>query len=247
MRAQQGLGVFSSPSGGSEAVAQEQGRKTPRAGRPPGTAGAAAERGLSHLSDAELLAMLLAGRDRTPALVESTRQRLLDLGGLSRLAGIDRKELLRWQLDERQAETLLAAVELAARLARAVVPLGTPFARPREVVAYLWQRYGESRQEMVGAAWLDGRRRLICERVLVRGALEPLAVDPLPLLDEAIGRGAPGILLFHLRPPGDAGPSSEALALSRRLLERCEEKGLDFVDHLLIRSPAFWMSLRELW
>ncbi|HVT59673.1 MAG TPA: JAB domain-containing protein [Thermoanaerobaculia bacterium] len=231
------------PAGATQALARGDESTTPRPA-PPLAPGAAALRGLS---DAELLATFLGRHDRAAPLVEKTRDLLAELGGLAGLAALDRQAADRRRLGGRQATLLLAAVELAARLARTVLPLATPFARPREVVDYLWQRYGASRQELIGAAWLDGRRRLISERVPVRGALQPLALDPLQVVDEAFVRGASGILLFHLRPPGEPGPSPEALALSRRLLERCEERGLDFVDHLVIRSPAFWISLREFW
>lgn len=148
-------------------------------------------------------------------------------------------------VDPETATLLLAALEIGRRLAMEEVPRVRPLDKPRAVTTYLALRYLRRTQEVMGALYLDRRHGLIRDHEVFRGCLERAAVEPRPILQEALALGATGIVLFHTHPSGDPSPSLEDLAFTRRTADAAEALGLELLDHLVIAGVERWESLRE--
>jgi DNA repair protein RadC len=203
------------------------------------------EGGPRGLSDAELLAVLLrTGCPGTSALTVAI-ELLAKHGGLVGLVGSDPRSLRRPGLGPAKAATLLAAVEIGRRLARAELPHRDLLSRPSSVARYLHLRYGERGQEVMGALYLDIRNRLVAEREHYLGTLQRAAVEPREVLKEGLLRGAAAVVIFHTHPSGDPTPSAEDLVFTRRMAEAGEVVGIRVVDHLIIGRGGRWTSLRE--
>ena len=123
------------------------------------------------LSDAELIAILLKGGRKGASVLDLSRELLFQAGGLRGLANSCTKSLRRNGVGEVKIATLLAAVEIACRMAAAAVPVQEPLSRAAEVGRYIDLRYGRSGQEVMGALYVCARHRLIGERELYRGTL----------------------------------------------------------------------------
>ncbi len=203
-------------------------------------------RGAAALGDAELVAILLrTGRPGCSALDMARELLKSNGGGLATLALSDAAVLLERGLGAARSATLLAAVELGRRLARAELTDREPMARPAAVASYLTLRFAAIDQEILGALYLDSRNRLLGERELYRGALASAAAEPRRILREGLLLGAAGCIVFHTHPSGDPNPSAEDLAFTRRLAEAGEAVGIRLVDHLVLGAPGRWASLRE--
>jgi len=202
-------------------------------------------RGCQALSDAELLAVLLrTGRRGTSALAVA-RRLLAEAGGLVGLAGSDPRTLRRPGLGPAKTASVLAAIEVGRRLARAELPERQPLSRPAKVASYLDLRYGHVGQEVMGALYCDARHRLLAERELFRGTLHRAAVEPREVLKEGFKHDAAAVVLFHTHPSGDPAPSREDLLFTRRMARAGEVVGLHLVDHLVVGRGGAWVSLRE--
>ena len=197
------------------------------------------------LSDAELIAILLrSGRPGQSAIAMA--QDVLDgSGGILGLVEGDFTTVHRQGLGRAKAATLLAAVELARRIARARIPQRQLLDRPDTVAAYLTLRYGRSNQEVMGAVYLDVRRRLLADVDFFHGTLDRAAVEPQPILKEALRRNASSFVLFHTHPSGDPSPSAEDLQFTRRLAKAGDVLGIEMVDHLILGSAGRWVSLKR--
>jgi len=198
--------------------------------------------GAEALSDAELLAALLGPVGPGSRPLEDVRELLHDLGGFAGLAdaGADILELC--GLGRPETATLLAAREIACRLARVQIEDRALLDRPAEVANYLSMRYSAVEQEVMGVFYLDVRHRLIAETELYRGTLYRAAVEPRAILKHALLRRAPGFILFHNHPSGDPSPSAEDLKFTRRMAEAGELLGVRLVDHVII-GGHHWVSL----
>lgn len=197
------------------------------------------------LSDPELIAVILrTGRPGSSA-VTMAREILDEAGGLAGLGAATASSLKRRGLGDAKAAGVLAALELGRRLARSEVPTRTPLQRPDDVARYLALRHSAGGQEVMGALFLDSRNRLLDDRELFRGTLSRTAVEPRPILKEALLRDAGGIVLFHTHPSGDPAPSLEDLEFTKRMAEACEKVGIRLVDHLVLGSSTRWVSLRQ--
>ncbi len=214
------------------------------------------ERLLAHgagvLSDCELIAILLRTGHRGFSVVDLARDLLYDegrgLGGLPALALLvehDLPSLRRKGLGNAKAATVLAAVELARRLARAQLPERRPLGSVAVLARYLNLRYARLDQEAMGAIYVDVRGRIISEREHFVGGLDRTSVEPRAVLKEALRLGATAVAIFHNHPSGDPEPSPEDIAFTRRLSRAAAAVGIDLVDHLVLAGGRRWVSLRE--
>lgn len=207
------------------------------------------ERLLKHgsetLSDPELVAVLLRTGVRGISAVQMARELLQETGGLSGLVALTFQSLRRNGLGPAKAATLLAALEIASRVAREQLPEREPLTRPAEVARYLALRYWARDQEVMGALFLDARSRLLGEKELFRGTLDRAIAEPREILKEALLRGAAGVILFHTHPSGDPSPSPEDLTFTRRMRDAGELVGVRLLDHFILGSAGRWVSLKQ--
>jgi DNA repair protein RadC len=201
------------------------------------------ERHLHVIADAELLAVLLAGGRVHGGSSRLARELLSEWGGLAALPGASRAMLRHRGLRDSQASAVLAACEIACRLARRSIPERRPLTRPEEVARFLALRYQQRDQEVMGALFLDVRHRLLGDQEIFRGTLQRAAVEPREILKECLLRGAGGVVLFHTHPSGDPTPSSEDLLFTRRMAEAAALVGVDLLDHLVLGAAGLWVSL----
>ncbi len=199
--------------------------------------------GLESLSNAELLAVLFrTGRPGASAL-ESAHDVLRQIGGLIGLMNADESLQLVRGVGQGKASTLLAAIELGRRLAKARFDGKEILDHPAVVANYLSLRYSKLDQEIMGALFLNTRNRLIAESEIFRGTLSRTVVEPRAILKEALLRSASSLILFHTHPSGDPAPSVEDLEFTRRMHEAGKLLSIRLVDHLILGAHGRWVSL----
>ena len=215
--------------------------------RRPDRRGQARERlfrdGTRALSDAELLEILLRNGCPGSTTKQLARELLAEYGSLIGLSGVDRAFLHRHGIGRAKAATMIAAFEIARRVAKERMPRRDLLDRPDAVACYLSLRYAQGDQETMGALFLDVRNRLIGESEVYRGTLSRAAVEPRAIMKEALMRSASGFILFHTHPSGDPSPSGEDLTFTRRMAEAGELVGVKLLDHIILGSTGRWVSL----
>lgn len=205
------------------------------------------EQGSGSLADSELIAVLLRTGSLGASALEIARELLYENGGLAGLLGATPQTLRRRGLGPAKAASLLAALEIARRLAKEKVADEDRdlLNRPAEIARYLSLRYPTGDQEVMGALFLDIRSRLLGEREIFRGTLDRAAVDPREILKECLLRNAAGVVLFHTHPSGDPSPSADDLQFTRHLADAAAVLGVKLHDHLVLGSRGRWTSLRD--
>lgn len=203
------------------------------------------KQGSDALSDAELVAVLLRTGVKGVSAVRMATELLQETGGLSGLVALSSQALRRKGLGPAKAATLLAAVEIAGRVAREQLDEREPLTRPAEVARYLGLRYWARDQEVMGALFLDARSRLLGEKELFRGTLDRAIAEPREILKEGLLRGAAGVVVFHTHPSGDPSPSPEDLIFTRRMKDAGELVGVRLLDHFILGSAGRWVSLKQ--
>ncbi len=198
---------------------------------------------LHEIADDEVLGVLLAGGRVHGASIRLARELLSAAGGLATLPGATRS-MLRYQgLRDSQASALLAALELACRLARQRIPVRQPLSRPDEVASFLALRYWQHDQEVMGVLFLDVRNHLLGEQEIFRGTLHRAVVEPREILKQCLLRGAAACVLFHTRPGGDQTTRAEDLRFTRQMAHAAAVVGVNLLDHLVLGAAGEWVSL----
>lgn len=199
--------------------------------------------GTAGLSDAELLALIIRSGD------PSTRQTAIDLGReLIRHFGDSLRELGSAELSElcavkgvglAKATSIKAAFALASRFQGRKLEHLDRFTSPRQVFEYFHHEFRDSRKEYFLALLLDGKNRIIRRVQVSEGSLNQSIVHPREVFRPAVRESAAAVILVHNHPTGDPAPSSEDIAVTRRLNEAGEVMGIRVLDHIIIGDGDF--------
>jgi DNA repair protein RadC len=84
---------------------------------------------------------------------------------------------------------------------------------------------------------LDGKNRILCLDLVSVGSLNQTIVHPREVFKTALLTASAGLICVHNHPTGDPNPSSEDIAITRRLKEAGEILGINLLDHIIIGSP----------
>ena len=81
---------------------------------------------------------------------------------------------------------------------------------------------------------LDGKNRIINQFKISEGSLSSSIVHPREALRPAIREAAASIIFIHNHPTGDPTPSSDDIAITKRLVESSKIVGIKVLDHIII-------------
>jgi DNA repair protein RadC len=187
------------------------------------------------LSDAELLALLLAGGRPGRSAIDLARELLARFGGVAGLFTAPRATLLatpgigpaRWC-------ALQAALELARRSVAEDLRTRDALCSPEEVGRYLALSLQHSQQEVFAVLFLDSRNRLLAAEELFRGTLSQTAVYPREVVRRALERNAAAVILAHNHPSGLAEPSQADRTLTEALRRALQCLDIPVLDHLIV-------------
>ncbi len=91
---------------------------------------------------------------------------------------------------------------------------------------------------------LDGKNRIICMDVVSIGSLNQSIVHMRSVFMTACLSSAAAIICVHNHPSGDPTPSSEDIAITKRLSEAGELMGIKLLDHIIV-GDGNYLSFTE--
>ena len=189
-------------------------------------------------SDAELLAVVLAGPDALPL----AQRVLAEAGGVERLERALRGT--RGGLRPQQAARLRAALEIGRRATAGPLVAGVPVRDAAAVYDHFRGRLPQLDREVFHVLLLDGKNRVRAEVRISEGSLTAALVHPREVFAPAIRDGAAALILVHNHPSGDPTPSAEDAAITQRLRQVGELVGIRVLDHVVI-GRGRWASMAE--
>jgi DNA repair protein RadC len=196
--------------------------------------------GVAALGDNELVAIILGSGSRTCGALELANRVLARAGGLHGLARATTDQLCGDGVGGARAAQVVAAVELGRRtLVRSALER-PQYQTPQQLAGYLLPQYGAAASEQFGVVMLDTKHRVIRIRVISIGGLDATIVQPRDVFREAAAASAAAIVLFHNHPSGDPNPSTDDLALTRRMIHAGEIMGIDVIDHLILSDQRYY-------
>ena len=148
-----------------------------------------------------------------------------------------------------KAVQLKAALELAGRLSRprerAVIDT------PQKAAAAIRDKLQNLDREEFRVLLLNTKHALIRVAEVSRGSLNASIVEPREVFKDAIAASAASMILAHNHPSGDPTPSSEDIAITKRLVKAGELLNIAVLDHIIFgqRAPSRdqdFVSLKEL-
>lgn len=206
-----------------------------------------AVRGVTALTDAELLAILLrTGTAEKSAL--DIGSELADNGGLyKRLAGITRlTELTNIKgLGQAKAATVLAALEIGRRIASAKPIEKIHLSCPQDAAEFLMPRLRYLTKEQFVVILLNGKNKVIGTEVVSEGSLSNSIVHPREVYVPALLQHAAAIMVAHNHPSGEPSPSVEDRELTSILVRSGKVLGIPLMDHIIIGDGSYYSFLEN--
>lgn len=196
--------------------------------------------GPERLAATELLALILGtGASGRPAPAVA-RQVLGQTDGLAGLGAARPGELRTIPgVGAARAARVVAALHLGARAASAQRDRGAAVRGARDVFERMRPRVAGLAQEVFSVLALDARGSVVEEIEVARGCLTGVEVHPREVFRPLIRAAAASAVAAHNHPSGDPSPSSDDLALTRRLRAVGEVVGIPLVDHVIIGDGQF--------
>lgn len=112
------------------------------------------------------------------------------------------------------------------------------FTSPQQVFEMFRELVHETKEHFL-CLHLDGKNRIVClDRVSV-GSLNQSIVHVREVMKSVLLSSAAAIMLIHNHPTGDPNPSSEDIAITRRLKEAGELLGIPVLDHIIIGNGQY--------
>jgi DNA repair protein RadC len=115
---------------------------------------------------------------------------------------------------------------------------GNRFTAPAQAAEAFCTLLGEPDREYFVALLLDGKNRISAIYQVSQGSLNQSIVHPRETFKAAILSNSAAVLLAHNHPTGDLTPSSEDLAITRRLREAGDLLGIKVLDHIIVNTES---------
>ena len=204
--------------------------------------------GISALSDAELLAIILRtgtkGADATSLSSEVLRA-FAGKDGIVGLCNAEIHELMRIKgIGKVKAIQIRAIIELAKRLSKGSVSERKCFSNPKIIADYYMQDMMHLEVEKVLLVILDNKCRLICDKFVSQGTVNSTVISPREIIIEALKHKAVFIVVIHNHPSGDPTPSNDDYNFTDRLKRAAEIVDIPLLDHIIIGNNQY-ISLKE--
>ena len=201
--------------------------------------------GSGSLGDNELLAIVLGHGMPNAGALDLANAVLNATGGLHGLARASADELRRLPgIGAVRAAQLIAAVEAGRRTLLRARRERDQIIAAIDAAKQLVPQFGSRPVEQFGVMLLDTRHRVIRTSLVSIGSMDSSIVHPREVFREATVAGAAAIIVFHNHPSGDPKPSTDDVALTRRLIQAGEIMGIAVLDHIVVAENRFH-SLRE--
>ena len=203
--------------------------------------------GVSALSNAELLAILIGSGNTEESAVELMRKVLADYrNNLNELGKASIDELCRYKgIGPAKAITILAASELGKRRKEEKVEERVTILSSKDVYECFYPLMCDLPTEECWVLLLNQASKIIDKVKIGAGGLNATAVDVRCVLREALLKRASAIALCHNHPSGSIRPSREDDRLTQQVNQASQCMNIRLVDHVILTDGAFYSYADE--
>lgn len=194
------------------------------------------KKGISNLSDAELIAILLRSGNSDETAV-TVAQRLLTLAqnNLNELGKFSLHQITQIKgIGEAKAITVLAALELGRRRKGVEAINRERVTSSHDVVEIFQPMLADLPHEEFWALLLNKANKVIDKVRVSQGGVAGTVVDVRIIVKTAVEKLASSIIIAHNHPSGNPKPSDKDIAITKKLKEAANLFDISILDHLII-------------
>lgn len=198
--------------------------------------------GRRHLTDAELIAILISSGNKNETAVDLSRRILATYNNdLDALGKVSVKDLSKFKgIGEAKAIAIVAALEIGRR--RKDVGGGdvTKITTSAEAFEILRPVFADLDHEEFWVLMLNQANYVIGKQAVSRGGTAGTVADPKIIFKTALENNATYVILAHNHPSGNLKPSQQDVNITKRLVEAGRMLDLHVLDHLIVTNKLFY-------
>lgn len=199
-------------------------------------------KGKSVLSDAELIAILIATGNKEESAVDLSKRILMSVDcNINQLATLTLEDLTRFKgIGNAKAITIITALELGKRRHVESLIRKPKIISSNDVFKAIHLEIGELKHEEFWALYLDNSNSILDKLQLSRGGLTSTLVDVRVLFKRAIEVSSVAVIVCHNHPSGKIAPSESDKLLTDKIKESGEILDIKLIDHLIITQKDYF-------
>ena len=202
--------------------------------------------GASHLSHAELLAILINTGRKGYSSLDIANELLKSIVNLKELKHLSINDLNKIKgVGLYKALTLKAAFELGERMHSGSVDDKIQINNPKDAADFMMGKMEHLTQEKFIALFLNSKNIIIKQKTIFMGTLNSAIVHPREIYSEAVKCASNAIIVLHNHPSGDTTPSLEDIKTTDRLRECGDILGIQLLDHVIIGDHTYLSMVEE--
>jgi DNA repair protein RadC len=204
-------------------------------------------RGISSLSDAELLAILIGSGNQEETAVELSR-RIMEYvkNNLNELGKLNVENLKTFKgIGDAKAITIVAAMELGRRRSHSSALEMNKITGSNDVACYLRPIIGDIPHEEFWVLFLNRQNKVIDKQRLSQGGLTGTVIDVRMILKMAIEKHATALIFAHNHPSGNLDASDADRKITKQLKEAGAIMDIPLLDHLIITQGGYFSFADE--
>ena len=204
-------------------------------------------KGSAHLSDTELLAILVHNGTRNKTaldlakdILKAGKDNLMELGKLSMRDFMKIKGI-----GEAKAITIVAALELGRRRSAAIPAAKTVVTNSTAVAGYLQNLLKDYQHEVFAVMFLNRANKINHFQIISEGGITGTVADPRVILKRALEENAVSLILCHNHPSGSLRPSKADEDLTFKIREAAKYFDIKVIDHLILSEDGYYSFADE--
>lgn len=205
------------------------------------------QKGAKHLSDAELLAIIISSGTRSVSALELAKNILLKSdNNLDTLARKDIAALCKLKgVGPAKATAIKAVMELANRKNTSKSTAVVKITCSQDSFAALESSYKDLDVEEFWILYLNRANKIIGKFRVGIGGVTGVVVDSKTIFKKAINLMATGIILSHNHPSGNLKPSKNDIQVTHKLKEGGKHFDIVVYDHIIIAGRSYFSFADE--
>jgi len=199
-------------------------------------------KGISSLSDAELLAILIGSGSNDKSAVDLAREILsLASNNLNRLGKLDVHDLVQLKgIGTAKAINIMSALELGRRRKSSEVIESAKIRSSNDVYTIFNPLLADLTHEEFWLLYLNRSNKILSRHKLSQGGISGTITDVRLLIKKALELLASSIIICHNHPSGNLEPSEADNRITSKIKEAASYFDINLLDHIIVTDNGYY-------
>lgn len=200
------------------------------------------KKGISALSDSELIALLINVGSKEKSAIELAKEVLcLAEGNLNELGKLSLNDLQRVKgMGEAKSTFIVAALELGRRRYGCLPADKVIIKSSKDIATYLKVMLMDFSHEVFAVVYLNRANKITHFEIISQGGITGTVADPRVILKRAVEKNACSLILTHNHPSGSLLPSKSDEEITSKIKMAASYFDIKILDHLIVSDEGYF-------